>query len=769
MPGATVYFPDLKTGAATNPDGKYVVKNLPGGRFLVQVKLIGYGTHTEVIDLNATTEKDFTLKESVVEVREVIVTGVSQATEKDRTPTPISIVPKTVLLQTSSTNIIDVISSQPGISQVTTGSGISKPVIRGLGYNRVLVVNDGIRQEGQQWGDEHGIEVDEYSISQVEILKGPASLSYGSDAMAGVIHLISTPSMEDGKHGGGILANYQTNNGLLGYSGNASGNLNGFIYNLRFSQKQAHDYKNKYDGYVHNSGFSESSLSAITGINRKWGFTHLHASSYHITPGIVEGERDSLTGGFLKQVALNDSVYSTNALFNDHFKYKPVVPYQDVSHYKLVSVSSFIVGDGRISTTVGYQRNQRKEFVDAALSEEYELFFDLSTVNYDVKYILPEEYGIQSSIGINGMYQSSANLGTEFLVPEYNLFDAGLFAIARKSYEKLDLSGGLRYDQRSQTLDALFLDSNGVRVQGEDGNATQKFASSDNLFRGVSGSFGLSYKLSETMFSKLNFSRGFRAPNIAELGANGIHEGTLRYEIGNPELKPENSLQTDFAFGVNGGHVTAEISLFNNIINNFIFPVKLSGADGQDSITEGSSTFKYISGNAVLNGGELIIDIHPHPLDWMHIQNTFSYVAAYQPGQPDSTRNLPGIPPARYQPEIIISAGKAGKWIRNPYVQIGAQVYFSQDKIFSAYGTETSTLSYCLFNAGAGGDIVINGKTRASVYIAASNITDAAYQSHLSRLKYAPVNYATGRNGVFNMGRNISFRVIVPFGFSSKG
>lgn len=166
LPGVSIYFPDLKTGATSDIDGTYKIENLPQTKALVQISFIGYKLIAEQIDLATTTTKDFAMDESVAELNEVVVTGLSKSAEKNRTPTPISTISSIQLKQLSATNIIDAIATQPGISQVTTGSGISKPVIRGLGYNRVVVVNDGIRQEGQQWGDEHGIEIDEYGVNR---------------------------------------------------------------------------------------------------------------------------------------------------------------------------------------------------------------------------------------------------------------------------------------------------------------------------------------------------------------------------------------------------------------------------------------------------------------------------------------------------------------------------------------------------------------------------------------------------------------------------
>ena len=170
LPGVSIYFPDLKTGTISQANGTYFIDKLPATKLLVQARFMGYKMATETIDLTTTQSFNFTLEESVTEISEVVVTGQSGGIENNRTPSPIAIVPHTQMLQNASSNIIDALTKVPGLAQITTGSGISKPVIRGMGYNRVVVVNDGIRQEGHQWGDEHGIEIDENTVYRVEIL-----------------------------------------------------------------------------------------------------------------------------------------------------------------------------------------------------------------------------------------------------------------------------------------------------------------------------------------------------------------------------------------------------------------------------------------------------------------------------------------------------------------------------------------------------------------------------------------------------------------------
>ena len=763
LPGVSVYLPDLKTGAVTNQDGYYSIENLPDNRVLIQVSFIGYQTIVAYVDLSKQRIKDFTIQLSVKEMHDLVVTGMSKATERNRTPVSISSISHTDLIQRASTNIIDAISTQAGVSQITTGAGISKPVIRGLGYNRVVVVNDGIRQEGQQWGDEHGIEIDENAVNNVEILKGPASLAFGSDAMAGVVNMMSYPTLPSGKINGSLSANYQSNNGLYNLSGNVAGNIKGLSWDVRYSNKAAHAYKNKYDGYVFNSGFRENNLGVILGLNKSWGYSHINLSSYHLMPGIVEGARDSVSGNFVKDIAINDSTSVTQlANHNDYLSYRPTTPYQQIYHYKAAWNTNYYIKDGSLKLTLGYQQNRRQEFANVLQPDAYGLYFLLHTINYDLRYVLPDVNTWNFTLGLNGMKQISQNKGIEFLVPDYTLFDIGAYVIAKKTINKLDISGGLRYDIRNEHGKQLTLDQQGNKTLLDSAGYTRKFLDFNSVFKGASGSLGLAYQCSKKVFVKLNLSRGFRAPNIGELAANGEHEGTGRYELGDTKLKPENSWELDAAFGVNTEHLTIELDVFDNSIQHFIYQRKLNNVLGGDSLTNGLQTFRFVQGNANLVGGELTIDIHPHPWDWLHIQNAFSYVQAQQNSQPDSTKYLPQIPAAKWRSELKIEKARLGKYLRNSYFSIDMENYFAQNFYFKAYGTETATSGYTLINAGLGTTIHHNKQLRCSIFLNVNNLTDNAYQSHLSRLKYTEGNRSTGRMGVYNMGRSVSLKLIVP-------
>ena len=684
-----------------------------------------------------------------LQLNELTVTGVTGDTKLKHATAPVSIVTPQMLRATASTNIIDAIAHQPGVSQLTTGGSISKPIIRGLGYNRVVVMSEGVRQEGQQWGDEHGVEVDGNSVGSVEILKGPASLMYGSDAMAGVVILHAQPTLAEGEMKANVSTEYQTNNGLFGYHLSVAGNQKGFVWDARWSQKLAHAYKNKYDGYVPGSQFREQAGRLMLGMNKSWGHSRLTGSVYHLTPGIVEGERDPETG-------------ELECATEDVKTYGKALPFQQVKHYKLVWDNSLNLSSGYLKAIIGYQQNRRQEFEESM--DEYELFFKLHTLTYDLRYITNEWNGWKLSTGIGGMYQKSGNEGEEYLIPDYRLFDFGLYATATKMLgERWTLSGGLRYDHRRLHGDELI----------EDGDL--RFTDFSRHFNGLTGSIGTVCNLNDHFNLRLNLARGFRTPNMSELASNGVHEGSIRYEIGDQQLKAEYSLQADLGLDFTSHYVSAQLALFANRIDNYIFTHRIA-----EEMEEGYLTYAYTQGDARLLGFEAGVDIHP--VHSVHFSNTFSYVDAQLLHQSADTKYLPFTPAPHWSSELkwelfhhthsTVSPHamheyrhahpKSGVALNNLYIAASLDSYLKQTHIYRADDTETKTPGYALLNLSAGTDIQFNGKKLAELYVTADNLLNKAYQNHLSRLKYTDENVVTGRRGIYNMGRNITFKVVVP-------
>ena len=689
-----------------------------------------------------------------LKLNELTVTGVTGDTKLKHATAPVSVVSPQVLRATASTNIIDAIARQPGVSQLTTGGSISKPIIRGLGYNRVVVMSEGVRQEGQQWGDEHGVEVDGGSVGSVEILKGPASLMYGSDAMAGVVIMHAPPSPEEGAVRANVSTEYQTNNGLFAYRLAVAGKQRGFVWDGRFSDKMAHAYKNKYDGYVPGSQFRERAGRLMVGLDKTWGHSRLTWTAYHLTPGIAEGGRDEATGELERPEGSPTS-------------YAKSLPFQQVKHYKAVWDNMLNLPSGYVKAVVGYQQNRRQEFEES--EDEYGIFLKLHTLTYDLRYVTGEWEGWKLSTGVGGMYQRSVNDGEELLIPDSHLFDFGLYATATKSLgDRWTFSGGVRYDHRR--LKSLAA-APSPGEEAADGAFTRRFGA-------FTGSVGAVCNISENFNLRMNLARGFRTPNISELASDGVHEGSLRYEIGDPQLKAEYSLQADLGIDFTSRYVSAQLALFANRIDNYIF-IKGEGRTVQDGAVA-YPVYSYTQDDARLLGFEAGVDFHP--VHSLHFSNSFSYVDARltscAPTVTPGAKYLPFTPAPRWMSELKWEllhhshstinhhhsplAPRHSLLLNNLYVAAGLDCYMKQDHIYSADDTETATPAYALLNLSAGTDVQVKGRKVAELYVIADNVLDRACQNHLSRLKYADENVVTGRRGVFDMGRNVTFKVVVP-------
>ena len=779
LPGVAVYIPDLKQGTITDSAGTFSFNKIPAGKFLIQIKFIGYATKILTVSTTDTTSIKIYLPQAAGELQEVVVTGVSKGTEIRRSPVPIIAIDKDYLVTNLATNAIDAITKVPGVTAVTTGPNISKPYIRGLGFNRILTLFDGNRQEGQQWGDEHGIEVDQYSVERVEVIKGPASLTYGSDALAGVVNLIPTQPAPEGTMKADITANYASNNGEAGISGMLEGTKSGIDWQARVSHKQATDYQDKYDGRVFGTAYNETDASASVGVHRQWGFSHVSFSMFNDLQEIPDGSRDSATRQFTRQISEADTVRQIVSQ-QDLNSYKIEKLHQHVQHYRVYTNNNFLLGhNGSIELNLGYQYSQRQEFSHPVLYTIPGLFLQLSTFNYDIKYHMPEIKDWNFTLGVNGMYQvNKVTNGTDFVIPSYNQFDIGPFAVVKRSFGKFDVEAGVRYDFRIFDNQQLYTKPNpstgfDMPVTGGDTvGASKVFSSYHTLFQGLSASLGATYNVTNQLCIKLNLARGFRAPNIAEISANGVHPGTNIYQLGNSNFKPEFSLQPDFGIAFNSKYVVFSVDVFYNYLQNYIYNQKLQSVFGGDStLVQGNQTFQFESARAQLYGAEFSLDIHP--VKSLHFDNGLSLVYGDFLGKKgqvvaDSERYMPLIPPLHGTSEIRYDFNVKPAHILNAFVKVGIVYYAAQNRIYNAFGTETSTPGYVLLNAGAGTSFTSKkGKTIVSIYVLASNLLNTAYQDHLSRLKYFefyPNNF-TGRNGIYNMGRNISVKLDFPLDF----
>ncbi|GAB3541433.1 TonB-dependent receptor [Spirosoma fluminis] len=774
--GVTIYLPDLQKGSLTDTLGRYRLAGIPAGQHKAEVRFLSYKTLTRSVRiLDGETTVDVALEPEASQLQEVVVTGLTTGSTVKESPVPIMTYNKIQWLQTSSTNLVDAVGKLPGMSQITTGVGLSKPVIRGLGFNRVITVHDGVRQEDNQWGEEHALQIDEYSIDRYEIIKGSGSLLYGSDGLGGVMSLISARPPEAGTFRGQVLTNYQSNNGLIGLSGVLEGTTQkGLFGRVRISSKNAGNYQNRYDGRVYGSAYREFDINTTVGINRKWGYTQLYVSNWHQDINVVTGERDR-TGRFQELVRVSTDSEALRPASDATLRSRAIIPanYQSLNNFK-TSLNTFAkIGGGNVSAIVSYSQNRRQEFASTLTPGQPALYFYLQNVFYDLKYYFGGRNGWDFTIGGNGIYQHNQNLGLQVLYPGYKSWDNGLFLFAQKKTNRFIVNGGLRMDVRKMQINRLYADADGVFSEKPIPNGQVRFAGLNKTYSNPTASFGATYNLSSRWIIKANLGRGFRAPATPELSANGEHAGTFRYEIGNPNLRSETSWQGDLGINYESPDVSITASLFQNRINNYTYSEKVLNRFGRDSIVDPARpilTYRYVQGNAVLFGGEAQISVNPSSARWFHFTGSYSLVRSRNlSATSDSARYLPFLPPPRIISQLKFTKAEMGSHWRNAYALLEVEHNARQNQALLAYGTETTTPAYTLVNLGAGSDLVnANGRTLFQVYLTIQNIFDVAYQSHQNRLKYFGVNEVTGRAGVFNMGRNVSVKVVVPFG-AKKG
>ncbi|NCI45443.1 TonB-dependent receptor [Sediminibacterium sp. WSJ-3] len=776
---ASVSFTGTANHMAADSNGVFVMTGA-AGKHTIRISHTGYFDLTREIRLPGTA--DFLLSPTETELEQVVVTAVATATRIKRTPVSIAIVSQKEMNRNTSSNVIDaVLKTVPGISAITTGPNISKPLIRGLGYTRVLTLYDGLRQEGQQWGDEHGVEIDQYGVAKAEIVKGPASLMYGSDAIAGVVNLIpGLPAINDAKLHGDALIEYQSNNGLIGGTASLQYKRNGFMWSGRFSDKQAGNYRNAVDGRVYNTGFTERNFSALAGLEKPKSKNYIQFNLYNNLQEIPDGSRDSLTRLF---------TYQVQEPATDDIRSRPLVPasrlftysisslHQHIQHTRLYHKSSWQVGNSELSTLIGFQQNRRREYNHPTATYQPGLDIQLNTYNYELKYAFPEWSGFRLTYGVNGMYQDNRNLdATDFPIPDYNLFDIGSYLVAKKDFKKWVITGGIRIDSRDIRWADFYTRNSGTgfiqQVRFPDTlNATHNFPSYRKNFSGASGSLGFVYNASGALTIKANIARGYRCPSIPEIGSDGLDPGARIYYIGNRNFSPEFNWQADLGLFLNYPDADINLELFNNAISNYIFLQKLFAPNGQPlEMVPGNFTYQYLQGSARIYGAEAGWIIHPRVWKWFHLQQNMAMINGINTDKSslkllgDDAKYLPLIPAFRTASRLRITLIDQQPRIEDCFLQTELETYATQNRFYAVDNTETATPGYALVNIGAGISFRNKkGNPFCSLSITANNLFDVAYQSHQNRLKYFEYYQQSpnNRSGIYNIGRNIAAKLIV--------
>ena len=776
---------ELTTGIGTtaNEVGKFkinITENLISGRLIVSS--LGYATDTVQL-IPSQTEYDIFLKAKQEILNDVVVTGVSKATLVRENPIPVIPVSAKAIERTTESNIIDVlVKNVPGLNAVKTGPNISKPFIRGLGYNRVLTLYDGMRQEGQQWGDEHSIEVDAYNIEKGEVIKGPASLMYGSDALAGVVSLMPhITSNTNNKIAGKYYSEYQSNNGLtgnglrLGYAGKH------WAYALRGSYRIAKNYANSIDGLVYNTSFRETNMSAAIKHTVDAGYSDLNFTLYNNLQGIPDGSRDSFTRRFTKQLyeGIQDTITTRPVVSDDELNAYQLSPlHQHIQHYRVYSNSHYQLGKGDIDFLLGFQQNIRREFSHPTAPKQPGLFVRLTTFNYSFRYNAPTVLNTEITVGFNGMYQNNKNKdATNFPIPNYILFDAGAFIYSKWKKNKWTISGGVRYDIRYLKGNNFYTTTDGVTgfdkqvLSGDTSRAFLQFPAFNKLFTGTSLSIGLTTQLSDNISFKSNVARGYRAPSITEFASNGLDPGAHIIYLGNRNFVPEFSLQEDVGLDFRYKNISAAISIFNNNIRNYIYLSLVTDGGGNPVVNaQGNKTYQYQQAAAQLYGVEFMLGLHPSSVKGFSFDNTVAVIHGYNRKAVYKKKGLAGeylplIPAAKIVSSINQEITINSKIFSSVNLKTEMELYASQKRYLALSNTETATRGYSLFNFSINTKISYSKNNTLQFQLQVNNIFDKAYQSNLSRLKYFEYYSSSpnGYSGMFGMGRNLCFKIIMPF------
>ncbi|HQZ24364.1 MAG TPA: TonB-dependent receptor [Flavobacterium sp.] len=692
--GVSVYAPELHKGTSTDENGKYTLSNIPTGTAKLTFAFTGFATQNKTINvLKKENILDIILEETVLHMDEVIV---STAFNKIQSQNVMKVEHSTIkeLQQKGTSTLIEGLATIPGVSQVSTGTSIGKPVIRGLSGNRVLVYSQGVRIENQQFGDEHGLGLNDAGIESVEVIKGPASLLYGSDALGGVLYF------------------------------NPEKFANASTFTTNFSQK-----------FFSNTLGSNSSLGLKTS-TENWKFLARGTYNTHSDYKIAEGDR--VTNTRYNETDFKTGIGYSNSKFSSVFRYnyndldlgipeegiaeqttnkKTVYPKQGVFNHLLSLNNVFFFEKSKLDVDLGYISNDRSEFEDSQVAI---LHMKLNTFNYDAKYYLPKLGKFESIVGIQGMHQTNKNSGEEYLIPDATTNDFGFFGTGNYEWKSNVIQAGLRFDNRKITTTAH-------GISGEEGS----FEAIDKSFDSFNASLGYKTNLAKDLSLRLNVASGFRAPNLAELTSNGVHEGTNRYEVGNSDLKTEQNVETDLNLEYKSSHIEFFVNGFYNHINNYIY----TSPTGE--VIDDNAVFDYIQNDAKLFGGEIGVHFHPHPLDWLHYETSFETVT----GKKQNGDYLPLIPANNWN-NTIRTEFKIKNWLEDGFATLNVSSTFNQNNVS---GFETKSNGYTLLNLGFGGTVKL-GKTIFDLNLNANNLLDKEYTAHLSRLK---------TDGIPNMGRNI--------------
>lgn len=759
--GAVIYLPTVAKGASTDGNGGYILKGIRAGRYPVAVSFVGCRTVADTITVEGNTVFSATLAPLSLAISEITVTDNQAGNRKKSEPLNIEIVTDEYLKQNLGGSIMGSLDRLPGISTIAIGSGQSKPVIRGLGFNRVAVVENNIKHEAQQWGADHGLEIDQYAVDNVEIIKGPASLMYGSDALGGVIDMKSQKIHADSTYGGTLDITGKTNNDFAGSSLALYGRKNSFFAVLRATLLRYGDYRvpaDSVDIYSYRAPLYKHHLRNTAGNEQ-----NLHLSFGLIKPKLQSrfyiSNNYSKNGFFANAHGLEPR--NVDAALHDKSSRDIHYPYQTVSHSKFSNTSRYDWGRLQLQTDIGAQYNFRQEWsryvshgympaqFPVSMDCDPDLELQLRKYVYSANAKLSRQINNRADIiaGISSDYQDNTIGGRGFIIPAYTQLCAGAYLLGKYALTERSLcQAGMRYDAGTISTSEYYDWYASPAVNNAD-TALQFLRRADGTnrrFANLSWSLGYNYNAEQWSY-KVNAGKSFRMPIAKELAANGVNYHNFSYEVGNSGISPEISYQLDAGIDFHTDKFSSGISPFVNYFTNYIY---LNPSAEHDRLYGNGNQVSYYTQCEVLRyGGETSAQYQL--LEPLQIGITGEYVYSVQRSGTKKGFTLPFAPPAsaivnvRYIKKTFLS-------VHNAYLTCDYKLCAAQNNIVPP---EQATKGFQVINMGLGGAMLWRDQ-KVSISLQCQNLLDTKYFNHTSY--YRLIN-------VPEPGRNFIINISIPF------
>ena len=689
--------------------------------------------------------------DTTVTLNTVTITGQRRREQQMRSSQSEVQVSHEFLQQNLAGSLMQTLEAIPGVKAMAIGSGQSKPAIRGLGFNRLAVAEDGIKHEGQQWGDDHGLEIDQFAVDRAEVIKGPAALLYGSDAIGGVLSLY-TNHVPTEPLGGEVQLFGRTNNEQIGMSAKLEGRQGHWFYRANATLIDYADYKVPTDSIEYYSYWiklKDGRLRNTAGSERD-GSVMVGYAGYNFHTDVRLSDSYSKSGFFANAHGLE--VRLSNIDY-DHSRRDIDLPYQWVNHLKVLSHTTWRNGITSVEMNLAYQNNCREELSEPVShgnmptpDGSLERRFDKSTYTGRLQFHHTVKGHHELRGGLSAEYQHNRRGGWGFIIPDFETLSMGAFLMDRYTLnDNLILNGGVRYDFARTHIHSY---QDWYATPAESGNAgdlarqesvyMQRSADMSRRFNSITWSAGVNYSTGLWVM-KANVGKSFRVPIPKELGADGINYHIFRYERGSQQLDPEESYQLDVTVSWANDVWEVQVEPYLNYFPNYIYLSPTA------EYVEGLQLYQYTQARVLRYGMEAQLTWHFADHWQAHAQGEYLY-ARQQSGQKKGY-TLPFSTPWSVDAGVRYTFGNDKD---KGFVGMTAHLVGSQKEIVPP---EKPTDGYWTLNLTAGKDFSL-GHTTLHTTIHADNLLNRRYYDHTSYYRLMDVP-EPGRN--FSVTAGVEF------------